>query len=244
MLKKIFNLDFILNKIFFSLSNEVILRYINSQKILTNAPKSLKVKIFKRIYICRKNKLIISLIPKNGNTSIKNFLNTNLNKVSSDNYILTKILSNNFQNYKKIIFFRDPFERFLSGFKDRNIRRNFSIKNLELFIKQLCSKNILFNDQHFAKQSYYILKNLQFYNYVEKINDLNFTLNKIFFILGIKVKNNVKRLNSTKKLNLQINKKKLIIFKKKIFKIYKEDYKIWSKLRLRNFKSKFFYKKM
>ena len=108
-----FGLDKLFNKIFYRFNNfRIIEKYIFKQEILKNCPENFKKKVFFRIYICRKNKLLISLIPKNANTSIKDFFNHQFQKTSSDNYFYTKLLSNNFKISQKLFFLGNQIQDF------------------------------------------------------------------------------------------------------------------------------------
>jgi len=209
--------------------------YINNQKLLSKVPKIARIIIFKRIYISRKHKLILFLISKNANTTIKDALNLNLEKKNSDNYILSKLLTNNFKDFKKAIFLRDPFERFKSVYFDKilnSANKNYHFNSIEDFIAKLQKRKFIFTNQHWLPQENYLLRNICYFNFIGKVENLNNDLSRLFSIINVKKKIPFKKLNSSEILKKK-NKDKLVIlnrFKKKIYEIYKNDYQYWKEL--------------
>lgn len=229
----IFNLDKLFNYLFYKLGNyKLTLNYINNQEIFSKVPKLARAKIFKRIYISRKHRLVFFLIPKNANTTIKHALNLNLEKKHSDNYFLSKLLSNNFKDFKKAIILRDPFQRFKSLYFDKiinKVNKNYYFNNIEDLLTKLQQKDFILINQHWIPQENYLLNNTHFFDFIGKVENLDKDFFKLLSIINVEQKYTLKKLNSS-----QISQKKnedkqieLDAFKKKIYEIYSNDYKYW-----------------
>lgn len=222
-----FHLDKIFNKIFYKFNNfRIIEKYIYKQEILKNCPENFKKKVFFRIYICRKNKLLISLIPKNANTSIKNFFNHQFQKTSSDNYFYTKLLSNNFKDFTKVIFFREPNSRFLSYYSNKIFQKENDF-NFSKFFNDI---NYL-NRVHLLPQSCFILNNLKYYDVIGNVENLEFYINKVLQLKKIKKTYKLQILNSSEENKYKFDIQKFLNKNKKfLYEIYINDFKLWDNI--------------
>tara|TARA_B100000575_G_scaffold107129_1_gene85321 strand:- start:5555 stop:6229 length:675 start_codon:yes stop_codon:yes gene_type:complete len=221
-------IDRILNKVFYKFNNfRIFEKYIYRQDILKNCPKNFKKKVFFRIYICRKNKILISLIPKNANTSIRNFFNNQLNKKSTDNYFYTKLLSNNFKGYTKVIFFREPTSRYLSYYSNKIFHNEDDFK-----ISNLIDNEEYLNRIHLAPQKFFILNDLTDYDIVGNIENLEPYISKLLKIKNIKKKYSLLHLNSSAKNQQKFDTERFLKFNiEYIKKIYKFDYELWRNIK-------------
>ena len=171
-------------------------------------------------------------VPKCANTSIKHSLSGNkienpfsiaksIHKSNSINYITRQdALSNGFTNFSVV---RNPYDRFLSLYKDWGTRRNnkelsFKIPvSFDYFLDYTLDK--FYNDDvsetHFKSQTYWLA------NGADLLIENIFTTDKVVDFLK---KYNVELVvsNKTKDIDVNLNKKQ----KSKIYKRYEKDFKL------------------
>jgi hypothetical protein len=178
------------------------------------------------IYVVEKLKLIIGLNPKVGTTTIFTILLKKLgHEITADVHTIlsthnTKIgkydilhydpkLNNlDINNYTKICIVRNPYERLISGIRQRSIDlcnyKDLSQNTITMFLQNLKQYNYI--DQHFSPQSKDI-NNLKF-DHVIDIKEMS----KLFTLLHLEYKNENYGNNSTKyNTNNKINYHNLTI---------------------------------
>lgn len=170
------------------------------------------------------------MIPKNVNSSIKKALNLNLEKKNSDNYFLSKILTNNFKDFKRAIFLRDPFERFKSFYFDKVINRrnkNYYFDNIEDILVRFQQGNFILTNQHWIPQENYLLRDIQSFDFIGKVEKLNKDFSTLLSVINVVQKFRCEKLNSSNNSKTPDKIIELAGFKKKIYEIYSNDYKYW-----------------
>ena len=184
---------------------------------------------------------------KNANTSAKLFFAKHTNNENNFIFISDKKpkylqknefkgignLENFLPNYQsfahvdadlKCCIIRDPIKRFISAYKNRILYhkdkefRNFSIDKI---IEKLIQNK--FNNKHFLPQSYFLGKNLNYYNFYSDVSDIKFFEKKVNDFFGRKIFFPKIQTGGNK---FEINLSKSHI--KKIKTIYKNDFELYN----------------
>ena len=115
--------------------------------------------------------------------------------------MLSKLLTNNFKDFKKAIFLRDPFQRFKSLYFDKiinKVNKNYDFDSIEDLIAKLHQDHFILTNQHWIPQENYLLNNIHFFDFIGKVENINKDFFKLLSIINIKQKNTLKKLNSSK----------------------------------------------
>lgn len=172
-----------------------------------------------------KHKAIWYRVAKVGTRSIKNHLEDDgggqVLYASEAPYIPSL-----YKDYFKFAFVREPMDRFISGWKDKVLERNYykfdnitheKMKDLNHFIDWVADQDINSCDEHIRSQSALIdLENVDFVGRFENFHaDLKFVLEKLN-IHDDEIHHN----NRTKQVKLELTSEQ----EQKIKEIYKQDY--------------------
>ena len=182
--------------------------------------------------------------PKNANTSAKLFFVKHLGVENKFKFIGDKIpsfkqtkkdlngkknLVNFLPNYQpffkiyidiKCCFIRNPFERFVSTYRNRIIYHNdvqFRKHSIDMVLDKL--ENELFENKHFLPQNFFLGDDLNYYNFYANVNNIKVFENKVNEFFRKKIKFTKIQIGGN---HLKINIS--TVQEKRIKKIYEIDY--------------------
>ena len=134
--------------------------------------------------------------------------------------------SNKFQKINadfRSCIIRDPIKRFTSAYKNRILFHkdpDFFDHSVDLIIDKL--ENKIFENMHFLPQNYWLGDNLNFFNIVGNVSNINKFVSEINKFFGNKI-NFPKIQTGGKEFNVSLSQEQ----EKKIKKIYEKDYDIF-----------------
>lgn len=185
--------------------------------------------------------------PKNANTSAKLFFVKHLGVENKFKFIGDKIpsfkqtkkdldgknnLVNFLPNYQpffkiyidiKCCFIRNPFERFVSTYRNRIIYHNdvqFRKHSIDMVLDKL--ENELFENKHFLPQNFFLGDNLEYYTFYTDVNNTKIFEDKVNEFFGKKIKF-PKLQTGGKEIKIKLNNAQL----DRISKIYAKDFKLY-----------------
>jgi hypothetical protein len=173
-----------------SFKSSIYQKIWDSQKLIPFLPSDNEY----NITISNEHKFIWFQVPKVGYSTVRHILDVNKIKLTAEEAFQVYYPPKYYNEFFKFAFVRNPWDRLVSGWKDKVVNLNLfnfseseleKMKNLPNFIEFLANQDLRNFDPHFKLQSKLIdLNNVDFIGRFE-----NFTPDLAFILNTIKIEN-------------------------------------------------------